>query len=910
MSGCSYYSSINNKSLHHINKAYSIVKKYLEPKSIEVPVNFHNTKAAIYTEIKEYATAEKSYIITLKQIENDPTIPSIAIMPVYYNLSNMYGEVEEYENKIKYLNKCIKIAQQIEVDYIEWVADPTLSMATTYLKQGKIQKGLELISSIIEETEKITPKTESHLNLLVNANRTLLAHYNRTNNHQVTINLIEKLTTLHKNHDYLAYESYANIASTYINRGELANARTALRKARKHAHAKAYGESSEQEYVHNNIAAQIELADQQPLRALAYCQLNMKFLDPAFDNTDLFGNPAYSKITDREKITHIIPNKIKVLEVLYAQRHPKITPELLLKTAELAIAGVEYKNNQFRTKSAQRYWLHNKAVPLFEKAIGVALSIHEQTDNPYYLNVAFQLSEQSKSMILRSILQDETAETFGGIPDSLIQKEDQLRRQINRAEKQLHDAHLANNTDRSQHWDSVYFHYSKQNDILLAELENRYPKYHQLKHQTRRTDIKNVQQALDNKTALIEYFQGKHQIYVFTITKNNAFAHHFPRTPTYDQHITDFQQQLTDAKAANGNLSRARERFTYRAFELYQTLLASSLPQDPNIQRLMFILDGKLGYLPFETLLTESITDQGGINFSRLPYLLHRYSINYNYSALLFLEQRKQHSPAAHQILALAPTYNCSTPPWRNPQEIARRKKFQELDGAREELQFLEEEFGGLFVYENNAEAQQATEVAFREHAMQYGILHLAVHGIVDHEKPELSGLALEEDSSRDHDNFLYAYEIKQLDLQQTQLVVLAACKTGDGQFQRGEGILSIGRSFMYAGVPSLLTTLWSLNDDTSPEIIRSFYEYLANGMDKDQALRQSKLDYLDNCSLEISAHPQLWACFVQVGDYAAIKIESQSIFNQLHWGYGIGSIVIVSLCLLLLVKQKPSKEY
>lgn len=894
VSACTHYVLGNKKAMYHLEKADQITKDYLIPNGIDVSVNLYLIQAVFYSEIREYTKSENCYRQAISKIKNDPSIPSESLMILYYNISSLYSFLEEYENEALYMQECIKIAKDINADYINWIAYPNLYLGTIYIKKGNKDKGLNIILKLLKEIEGLDQQTESEHRLLIEIYQTLI--FNKLEkDKKILDNYIKKLLKINDKTDFSKNYSYKIIAKYFVDTKNVDRAKAMLSKARFFSKQISYS----QDYDYNNIAAEIELIDQNLLKALAYCQLNMRFLDPQFDDTDLFGNPKFANITDREKIIRIIPIKIKVLEALYQQRHAEVTPDLLLQTAKLAIAGVEYKNNQFRTKSAQRYWLNNKAVPLFEKAIGVALSIHERTGDDAYLNEAFLLSEQSKSMILRSILQDETAGTFGGIPDSLTQKEDWLRRQMTHAKKQLHDASLANDSLRFNYWDSVYFDYSTQNNILLIDLETRYPKYHQLKHQTQLTNIREVQNNLDEGTALIEYFQGKHRIYVFTISQNEAFAHHFPRTAAYDQQIDDLRQQLTDAAGANQNLVRARQRFADRSFELFQLLLASSLPRSKNIQRLMFVLDGKLGYLPFETLITKEDTRQGSINFSSLPYLLNRYSINYNYSALLFIQQRKQRSTAANQIFALAPTYNYPTSPWRNPQEIARRKHFQELPGASNELQFLKNRFAGLFVYKDNTAEREATERAFRKHALKYGILHLAVHGVVDREKPELSGLALEEDSSRTFDNFLYAYEIKQLDLQQTQLVVLAACKTGDGQFQRGEGILSIGRSFMYAGVPSLLTTLWNLNDHTSATIVENFYQYLAEGKTKDEALRQAKIDYLTNNGQGIAAHPQLWACFVQVGDYTSISIAPQSIF--IRYPYLVYSSVGGALVLLLL---------
>ena len=92
----------------------------------------------------------------------------------------------------------------------------------------------------------------------------------------------------------------------------------------------------------------------------------------------------------------------------------------------------------------------------------------------------------------------------------------------------------------------------------------------------------------------------------------------------------------------------------------------------------------------------------------------------------------------------------------------------------------------------------------------------------------------------------MYAHEIYQLDLN-ADLVVLSACETGYGKFNQGEGVMSLARSFMYAGTPSLVVSLWQVNDQSTAIIMQLFYEKLEKGMPKDIALRQAKLEYLKN---------------------------------------------------------------
>lgn len=79
----------------------------------------------------------------------------------------------------------------------------------------------------------------------------------------------------------------------------------------------------------------------------------------------------------------------------------------------------------------------------------------------------------------------------------------------------------------------------------------------------------------------------------------------------------------------------------------------------------------------------------------------------------------------------------------------------------------------------------------------------------------------------------------------------------------------------MYAGVPALVVSLWSVNDLSTSQIMQFFYQYLAEGRDKAEALRQAKLDYLQR-SKGISAHPAYWSAFVQMGDSRAVVLKQK----------------------------------
>jgi len=195
------------------------------------------------------------------------------------------------------------------------------------------------------------------------------------------------------------------------------------------------------------------------------------------------------------------------------------------------------------------------------------------------------------------------------------------------------------------------------------------------------------------------------------------------------------------------------------------------------------------------------------------------------------------------------------------------RKRLSPLKGTAKELALLEEKYDGDYYVDD-----YASEYYFKKYASQYGILHLAMHGIVQPNYPDLSCMALAEDGYAKEDNLLTINEIKQLDLK-CGLVVLSACQTGYGKYQKGEGVISLGRSFMYAGTPAVVMTLWQLSDYSAPVIMDLFYEQLKAGKLKDEALRQAKINYLAKAK-GIAAHPAFWACYVQLGNTDNIAVS------------------------------------
>ena len=97
-------------------------------------------------------------------------------------------------------------------------------------------------------------------------------------------------------------------------------------------------------------------------------------------------------------------------------------------------------------------------------------------------------------------------------------------------------------------------------------------------------------------------------------------------------------------------------------------------------------------------------------------------------------------------------------------------------------------------------------------------------------------------------------------------LTVLSACNTGGGVLRKGEGIISLARGFFYAGCPSVIMSLWEVEDESGAQIMSSFYKNLKKGKAKDEALRLAKLEYIEKSNSRRS-HPHYWSGYINLGN-------------------------------------------
>ncbi|MFH0759791.1 MAG: CHAT domain-containing tetratricopeptide repeat protein [Bacteroidota bacterium] len=535
-------------------------------------------------------------------------------------------------------------------------------------------------------------------------------------------------------------------------------------------------------------------------------------------------------------------------------------------------------------------------IEVYKEAIYVGKQLYALTGDLEYLEKSFEFTESSKSFALFSEINNVEAMEFSDLPKDVKEKEQRLSGEIQGYEEMLYKEQLSTDPDSSQiaYIKEKLFQLRDDYRNLKQDIEQNNAKYFELKYNPKFVTLKEIQSKLPYRDALIEYVLNDTMLITYVIDKKGINVFSQAIEPEFSDECFEYYNLMHTQNFSNG-VHENYMKFVQLGQKFYKILIEPCLKYTDR-KNLTIVPDGAITYLPFEGFITDE-ADLHYINYLNLPYLIKEFSVGYSHSATMMFSERLKTKSPENKVLAFAPSYydplsSRDTSVIR--QVLSDSNYLLPLGGIIKEVQSINETVPSrVFLNEN------ATEANFKKYAPDYNVLHLAMHTIMKDDNPLHSLLAFTnvEVADTTEDNKLYAYEIYNLKLN-AQMAVLSSCSSGFGKMQKGEGMMSLARGFIYAGCPCIVMTLWQVSDKSSSELMTSFYKYLKKGKSKQEAMRLSKMDYLERAD-DLTSNPYFWSGFVIVGDSSPIYRKS----GMFYWA----SIIALFIGILIFFQYKKS---
>jgi CHAT domain-containing protein len=824
----------------------------------------HATGLYYYT-LGDYddAIAEYSRIITFKStpLTGDSGLLKSACAYLgqsWYNLGNLDISIQYFELANKYLSKNDK-----DFNYLS---------ALFYMYQGEYQLSIGNIQDDFANLRKAShllkkEKDLSNIRNLLISNYLLIAKlYNKTEKYDSAINFVNKAIKLHVKNDPNFIDTYRFLGDVLYNQHKL--------------------ESALSYYTKSLSLSNQTYKDRHYMKSKTLMGIGNIYRDQNhFEKAERFYKESLNNLLYDVNANNVSRYPLENISTIVL---PQEGMKVLLEQARLYYNWFQYKEYSGYLDSCitilERALLLNdigrrelinietKELKAFlqtqitDLGVEVSFKAYEISRNNSYLKKTFAFMEKSKGNILLDQVYEIRAKKYSGIPDSVLKNESRLKGELSvnkdrllrmkRPDKGLNDIK------------NLYNEKLRQYIALISEMEQKYPRYYKLKYDVNNVHTDEIQKHLSSRHHLmIQYFIGSSKIYMAGITKNQIVIKAIDRNDEFDRNLRALLDQFSksDILEAENNILLFND-FIRTARYLYIKILSPVLEEIKSpVKKLTIIPDGYLCYLPFEILLTRGYNLQQ-IDFSLLPYLIKDYQVSYDYSSSLVIKNTELKQKTWNPYIGFAPTYNNhSNGSISNSPEI----NLSPLIGSQDEIEACKTIWNGISLTGN-----KATERSFKEFATKVNILHLATHTFLDDENPQKSCFAFVKDGQSNEDGFLYTYELYNMNIL-ARLVILSGCETGIGNIKKGEGIISLARAFKFAGCPNIIMSLWKVNDQTTKEIMILFNENLKKGMEKDKALQQAKISYLNGSK---NLHPYFWSSFVLIGNGDPIQHSDKII--------------------------------
>ncbi|MDZ4681112.1 MAG: CHAT domain-containing protein [Saprospiraceae bacterium] len=549
-----------------------------------------------------------------------------------------------------------------------------------------------------------------------------------------------------------------------------------------------------------------------------------------------------------------------------------------------------------------------KTTDVFEVAVEAAYQMRQDAGKAAgsAISQAFDMAELGKALLLRINVAHALAD--GLLPAEAAQREAALQAAWRDAEALM----VLNPEDPTLRKKAAECRTAYRR--FLNQAAKDYPAFDKVYQRQEHTPEFQLRTKLGDNDVLLSYFIGKTDYYIFAVTKSGILCRKITKGRDFkpeDTKVEKFVKKMmnlqgnpigtgpgvyskfdhsgiaTDLDGAIKGFLQSIKKSDNTQFPHYAQLLYDRLiqPVDSMLRgktRLLIVPHKALFSMPFEAIISGFTPDDSSPGHHKLNYLIQSYTIQYSYSAAM--APGKSAPAPVSGFLCMAPVFDNNTSQsyiWDSNLfafDTTYQGSYSMRSATLEGLSFQalpesEREAVGiskLFAKKKKTALaylrMEADEPTFKANANRHSILHLATHSFVNYANPALSGIAFAQPNiskpSTD-DGILYAGEIAGLNLKGVDLVTLSSCESGSGPASGNEGALSLTHSFLSAGAPNVLSSLWKVYDTYTAQLMRLFYEQTLDNKSYATALRNAKLKMIKDNK---SADPRKWSGFVLFG--------------------------------------------
>ena len=878
--------------LHQADSLYDLAEKITDLKKSDVALELHLKALAIrekllskdlrlvssyykvgmlYWNDNKFDIADQ-YLEKARKFAEEIDVPLGIIHHIYMNLATCKKEAKDFPTALSILQRLLYLIQKRDPKNQIMIADAYDGLAVIYHYQNHQGKAIENWLKAIVLIPKENHEQLSHLYFNISVGYSRLKQFEKS--------LIYLNKSIREDLVWAGPES-KSIADRYLRKAfalldfQKMDSITYFLHKTLQIRRKIFGEKNSYTYGAKLGLGMFHFKINQYDSAAYYYHGSLISLVKNFNNRDLSSNPKPDQTEQNTDLINGLVYKAQAVTKLFEKDTTHIDLlDLALQTyllADTVFAG--YRKSILHDDPVLQQMEVQST--LYPEMLKLTSKLFKQKKSVGYFEKAFYAMESSRSIVLQNALNRAVAFGSPGISDSLLKKENSFIRVRAELLQKMNDPNLRQSFRDSLNED-LRLTNNREVD-LQGELKKVNPNYFSVRYATLPT-IQEVRKLLAKKNSVyLEYMWGDSMIYVLMIRPDTIKMNSIPVTVKFHKAFNGFIKEFhADPEGAIG-LDQYKN-FCKNSSALYDHLLKGLLEEiEPNAH-LIISADGPLATIPFDALITHN-PEGNEVNY-HLPYLVLEHAISYAYSAGVLL---KQSARAREGKKLLAFGYAGGGP------ARATRSGLTNLPGTEMEVLAIKDVMKN---HVNQYKLQgEASESFFKQKVSDFDIVHLAVHGEGDTLNSLNSRLIFRSEKDTLDDGSLYAHELYDLNLEKLDLAVLSACESGVGKQQNGEGVMSIARGFAYAGCPSLIISLWKINDRTSAQVMKGFYNYLSNGEALDESLARAKADYIRGAG-EFNSHPFYWAAFLQVGDARELDMKKP---NGWRWVLGlvVGGAVI-----------------